>query len=114
MKDQHTMTGRNTRSAAISEVRDVEFRVRKSVYRGSSAVAVVRAIERDAVSYPDRGGAIRKFLCWSLDSLGATVPQRDLDLSASLEDEDLALSYLFLLDEYGAGEVLAPRLESRS
>ena len=34
------------------------------------------------------------------------MPRRDLDLSESLEDETLALGYLFLLDEYGVGEVM--------
>ena len=37
---------------------------------------------------------------------------RDLDLSATLEDEDLTLSYLYLLDEYGAGEFLVSRREA--
>jgi hypothetical protein len=89
----------------------MEFRVRTQVYRGASAVEVVRALERDSAAYPTRGGAIRHFLRWSLDALGGTVPPRELDLSATLEDEELALSYLYLLDEYGAGEVLTGRLE---
>ena len=90
------------------------FRVRRRIYRGASAVEVVRALERDAADYPHRGHAIRRFLLWSLAELGSTVPPREADLSATLEDEELALSYLCLLDEYGAGELLTGRLESPS
>lgn len=90
----------------------MEFRVRRRVYRGASAVEVVRALERDAPAYPYRGDSIRQFLLWSLDELGGSVPPRELDLSATLDDEELALSYLYLLDDYGAGEVVAARLES--
>lgn len=75
---------------------------------------VVRALERDAAEYPYRGHTIRRFLLWSLGELGSTVPPREADLSATLEDEELALSYLCLLDEYGAGELLTGRLESAS
>jgi hypothetical protein len=92
----------------------MEFRVRRRVYRGASAIEVVRALERDAAGYANRGESIRRFLLWSLDKLGGTVPPRELDLSASLDDEELALSYLYLLDEYGAGEVAPERLESAS
>ncbi len=92
----------------------MEFRMRRRVYRGESAVEVVRALEHDAASYPNCGDSIRAFLRWSLDELGGTVPPRELELSATLDDEELALSYLYLLDEYGAGEVLVGRLESAS
>lgn len=85
------------------------FRVHKQVYRGASAVDVVRALERDATKYPYRGETIRRFLRWSLGELSDRVPPRELDLSATLGDEELALSYLYLRDEYGAGEVLAGR-----
>lgn len=85
------------------------FRLRKEIYRGASAVEVVRALERDAVDYPYRGQTIRRFLVWSLGQLGDRLPPRELDLSATLGDEELALGYLYLLDEYGAGEVVASR-----
>jgi hypothetical protein len=88
------------------------FRVRRRIYRGATAVEVVRAIERDAAEYAYRGHTIRRFLRWSLGELGTTVPPREADLSATLEDEELALSYLCLLDEYGAGELVTGRLES--
>jgi hypothetical protein len=89
----------------------MEFRVRRRVYRGASAVEVVRALERDATRYPARGDTIRRFLLWSLGELHGTVPPRELDLSATLEDEELALSYLYLLDEYGIGVVSANRTQ---
>jgi hypothetical protein len=89
----------------------MEFRVRRRIYRGASAVEVVRALERDSAAYPTHGDTIRRFLRWSLDELGERVPPRELDLSSTLADEELALSYLCLLDEYGAGEVLTARLE---
>lgn len=83
-------------------------------YRGNSAVDVVRALERDAAEYPYRGETVRRFLCWSLGELGDRVPPRELDLSATLADEDLAMSYLYLLDEYGAGELLVSHHDSLS
>ena len=47
-----------------------------------------------------------KILIWSLDRLGHNLPPRDLHLSDQLEDDELALSYLYLRDEYGAGKLL--------
>jgi hypothetical protein len=89
------------------DTRGLTFRVRGQTYRGASAVDVVRALERDAAGYPHRGESIRRFLVWSLRRLGDRVPPRELDLSPTLGDEELALSYLYLLDEFGAGEVSA-------
>lgn len=88
------------------------FRARTQIFRGASAVDVVRALERDAEKYPYRGETIRRFLNWSLGELGERVPPRELDLSATLGDEELALSYLYLLDEYGVGKVVVGREES--
>lgn len=42
----------------------------------------------------------------SLERLDHRLPPRDLDLSHRLDDSALALSYLYLRDEYGAGELL--------
>jgi hypothetical protein len=92
----------------------MEFRVRRRVYQGAPAVEVVRELERDSAAYPTRGDTIRRFLRWSLDELGGRVPPRELDLSATLADEELALSYLCLLDEFGAGEVRTASLEPAS
>lgn len=82
------------------------FKNNGKTYRGASALEIVRAMERDAVHYPHRGESVRKFLLWSLERLYDRLPPRDLDLSNRLEDGELALSYLYLRDEYGAGELL--------
>jgi hypothetical protein len=81
-------------------------------YRGASAVEIVRSLERAAADYPHRGQSIRRFLRWSLDQLGDSLPPRELDLSDTLEDEALALNYLCLCDEYGAGRLLVYQQDS--
>ena len=83
------------------------FQVGEKDYRGECATEILRALERDAAEYPYRGQPLRKFLRWSLSQLGDKLPARELDLSDSLPDEALALSYLYLRDEYGAGELLS-------
>ena len=82
------------------------FQFKGKKYRGASALDIIRALESDAEDYPDRGQSVRKFLLWSLERLGNRLPPRDLDLSSRLEDDALALSYLYLRDEYGAGKLL--------
>jgi hypothetical protein len=81
-------------------------------YSGESAVEVVRSLERAAADYPHRGQSVRRFLRWSLDRLRDRVHPRELDLSDTLGDEALALNYLCLCDEYGAGELLVCRQDS--
>lgn len=81
------------------------FQFNGKKYAGASALDVVRAIERDAGEYPHGGRSIRQFLRWSLERLYDSLPPRDLDLSDRLEDDELALSYLYLRDEYGAGRL---------
>ena len=82
-------------------------------YRSEFAHEIVHALEQDATDYPHRGRPIRQFMLWSLIQLGDRVPPRELDLSDRLEDEALALSYLCLRDEYGAGELFIDRPDSR-
>lgn len=82
------------------------FQFKGKKYRGASALDVVRALESDAEDYPQRGQTIRQFLRWSLERMRNRLPPRDLDLSDRLEDDALALSYLYLRDEYGAGKLL--------
>jgi hypothetical protein len=84
------------------------FRLNEKEIRGTSAVNVVRALEREDKEYQHCGGSIRQYLSWSLNQLGGSVPARDLDVSDRLEDEALALAYLVLLDEYGMGELIGP------
>jgi hypothetical protein len=83
------------------------FRLGEKEVAGTSAVNVVRALEREDEEYRHRGGPIRQYLIWSLNRLDG-VPPRDLDISDRLEDEALALGYLLLLDEYGVGQVITP------
>lgn len=73
-------------------------------YRGSSALEIVRALETDAANYPYRGQSIKQFLSWSFENLCDQLPPRDLALSDRMADDELALSYLYLRDEYGAGK----------
>lgn len=82
------------------------FRTKKKDYHGVTALEVVRAMESDAEDYPHRGQTIKRFLRWSLRRYGSRLPPRDTDLSDCLEDEELALHYLYLRDEYGAGKLL--------
>ena len=84
------------------------FRLRGKDISGSSAIEVVRALERDDKEYCQSGGPIRQYLIWSLNRLNGSVPPRDLDLSDRLKDEPLALGYLLLLDEYGVGKIVEP------
>ena len=83
----------------------LSFQFKGKVYRGDSALDIVRALERDAPHYPHRGQSIRKFLRWSLEHLCDSLPPRDLDLSDRLDADELALSYLYLRDEYGVGKL---------
>ena len=82
------------------------FRLNEKEISGTSAINVVRALEREGREYQHCGGSIRQYLSWSLNQLGGSVPARDLDVSDRLEDEALALAYLVLLDEYGMGELV--------
>ena len=90
----------------VAEMSGILFRAGGKSYRGESAVEIVRSLERAAADYPYRGQSIRQFLRWSLGRLRDSVHPRELDLSDTLEDEALALNYLCLCDEYGAGELL--------
>ena len=84
------------------------FRLREKEFSGTTAVNIVRALERDDKEYQHCGGSIQQYLNWSLNQLGSRVPARELDVSDRLEDEALALGYLLLLDEYGMGELIGP------
>ena len=85
------------------------FQFKGKKYCARSALEVVRVLERETEEYPFTGRSIRKFLRWSLDRLSGRIPARDLDLSDRLEDEELALSYLYLQDEFGTGKLVIDR-----
>jgi hypothetical protein len=82
------------------------FRVDKKDYRGGTALEIVRALELETREYPHRGQPVPKFLKWSLQAHSRKIPPRDMHLSKRMETEELALSYLYLRDEYGAGKLL--------
>ncbi|MEP6947334.1 MAG: hypothetical protein ABJA02_15555 [Acidobacteriota bacterium] len=83
------------------------FQVENREYHGASAVEVVRALKSDSTDYPVSTDSVRHFLLWSLSRLGDRVHPREMDVSDSLEDETLALGYLYLRDEYGAGKLIS-------
>lgn len=82
------------------------FRVGDKEYRGATALEVVRALQREEAGVGPESQTLREFLLSSLSRLGDRVPPRELDVSRRLGAETLALSYLCLRDEYGAGELL--------
>ena len=85
------------------------FRINSKDYCGNTALEIVRALERDTEEYPNRGEPLGKFLKWSLQDLSKQVPPRDMHLSKRMKTEELALSYLYLREEYGAGQLLIRR-----
>ena len=72
-------------------------------YFGKTAALIVRAVERDAADYPNKGSSIQDFLVWSLARMADRIPQRELDVSSSLADETIAFNYLCLLDNFKIG-----------
>jgi hypothetical protein len=82
------------------------FRIGKKEYSGSSALEIIEALRRDMMAGQDQGLSMRQFLLWSLGQLSDRIPLRELDVSDKLSNEMVALSYLYLRDEYGAGELL--------
>ena len=81
------------------------FRTDNNEYPGT-ALEIVRALESDSKDYPYRGEPVWKFLKWSLERLSKQIPPRDMHLSKRMKVEELALSYLCLRDEHGAGQLL--------
>lgn len=83
------------------------FRLDGKEYGGESALEIVRSIKRDAHGGDGGGGpaAIREFLRRSLEQLSDRIHFRELDVSDRLDEETLALGYLYLLDRFGTGEL---------
>jgi hypothetical protein len=81
------------------------FRAGDREYRGTSALEIVQALRREAAGGDGAGQNLRQFLRESLEQLGDRIPLRELDVSDRLDEEMLALSYLYLRDEFGAGEL---------
>lgn len=89
-------------------MRDVlVFRAGGREYQGTTALEVVQALRRETVGGDGAALPLREFLLDSLEQLRDRIPLRELDVSARLDEEMLALSYLYLRDEFGAGELSA-------
>ena len=91
------------------------FRAGEKEYRGSSALEIVQALKREAAAKGAAAQPVRQFLLESLEQLSDRIPLREIDVSDRLSDEMLALSYLYLRDEFGAGELRdAPNRQRRA
>ncbi len=82
------------------------FRTNDKEYRGASALEIVQALKWESARSEDgTAQPVRQFLLESLKQLRDRIPLREIDVSDRLSDEMLALSYLYLRDEFGAGEL---------
>jgi hypothetical protein len=81
------------------------FRAGGREYRGSSALEIVQTLKDEAERGDGAGRTLRQFLLDSLEQLSDRIPLREIDVSDRLDEEMLALSYLYLRDEFGAGEL---------
>lgn len=91
------------------------FKVDAREYQGNSALEIVNALKRDTLNGQEGDSVtLREFLRRSFAELSDRIHLRELDVSDRLDDEMLALGYLYLCDEYGAGELRGcPRRRSR-
>lgn len=81
------------------------FRIGEKEYSGTSALEIVDALKIDLMGEQHQHLSLRQFLLWSMSQLSDRIPLRELDVSDKLSNEMLALNYLYLRDEYGAGEL---------
>lgn len=81
------------------------FKVGERVYLGETALEIVDALKSEALNCNSDEVSLREFLRWSFSHLSDRIPLRELDVSERLDEEMLALSYLYLRDEYGVGEL---------
>jgi hypothetical protein len=79
------------------------FRVGEREYSGKSAVDIVDALKLEMPEAEHHQFSLREFILWSMSQLSDRIPLRELDVSDKLSNEMLALNYLLLRDEYGAG-----------
>lgn len=79
------------------------FRIGEKEYCGESAVDIVDALRLDLPEGEHKHLSVREFILWSMSQLHDRIPLRELDVSEKLSNEMLALNYLLLRDEYGAG-----------
>lgn len=83
----------------------MRFSIDGREYAGASALDIVRAMQRAAACGVPACVSPRVFLRAAHDALRGRVPERELDVSDRLDEETLALGYLYLCDEYGVGEL---------
>jgi hypothetical protein len=90
------------------------FRIGEKEYTGKSAVDIVDALKFDMPDGEQKNLSVREFILWSMSQLNDRIPLRELDISDKLSNEMLALNYLLLRDEYGAGTLsgicIAPKV----
>jgi hypothetical protein len=79
------------------------FRIGEKEYTGKSAIDIVDALRFDTPEREHQHLSVRDFILWSMSQLSDRIPLRELDVSDKLSNEMLALNYLLLRDEYGAG-----------
>jgi hypothetical protein len=89
------------------------FKVDAKEYEGESALEIVNALKRDALDGQGDSITLREFLRQSFTQLSERIHLRELEVSDRLDDEMLALGYLYLCDEYGAGELRGCPRQSR-
>jgi len=79
------------------------FRIGEKEYTGKSALDIIDALKIDMPEGEQQHLSLREFILWSMSQLSDRIPLRELDVSDKLSNEVLALNYLLLRDEYGAG-----------
>jgi hypothetical protein len=85
------------------------FRIGEKEYSGESAVDIVHALQLEMLGGQRQQLSLREFLLWSMSQMRDRIPLRELDVSDKLSNETLALNYLYLRDEYGAGQLSGVR-----
>ena len=83
-----------------------------SKYSRRSSLDIVHALQVDLLGGQRQHLSLREFLLWSMSQLRDQIPLRELDVSDKLSNETLALNYLYLRDEYGAGELSGVRRQN--
>ena len=85
--------------------RGLIFRVDGREYEGETACEIVAALGCDVLGARGRDFILRDFLRRPYARLADRITLRELDVADALGEEALALSHLYLRDEFGAGEL---------
>ncbi len=93
----------------------ITFRVEGKEYCGSSALEIVGCLSEEEATLLEKQLSVREFMLRSLAELsGGCIRMREADVSGQMDDEKLALGYLYLREGYGAGELSGASLRKRS